>query len=86
MTSCLRRLQRRLLPRRNTTLLQTRKSKRSTPFGPALKLDTNFASMRGKSIIGWDMFNVTNSVRFDPQSITSALDNPQSFGQATAPS
>ena len=30
------------------------------------------------------MFNITNSVRFDPQSINSTLDNPQSFGQATA--
>jgi hypothetical protein len=29
------------------------------------------------------MFNVTNSVRFDPQSINATLDNPQSFGQAT---
>jgi hypothetical protein len=29
------------------------------------------------------MFNITNSVRFDPQSISSTLDNPQ-FGQATA--
>ena len=29
------------------------------------------------------MFNVTNSVRFDPQSINSTLDNPQSFGNAT---
>jgi hypothetical protein len=31
-----------------------------------------------------DMFNVTNSVRFDPKPITSTLDNPQSFGQVTA--
>jgi hypothetical protein len=31
-----------------------------------------------------DMFNVTNSVRFDAQSISSTLDNPQSFGQATS--
>jgi len=29
------------------------------------------------------MFNMTNSVRFDPQSISATLDNPQSFGQAT---
>jgi hypothetical protein len=39
---------------------------------------------RVKLIVRWDMFNVTNSVRFDPQSISSTLDNPQSFGQATA--
>jgi hypothetical protein len=37
-----------------------------------------------KLILRWDMFNVTNSVRFDPQSISSTLDNPQSFGEATA--
>jgi hypothetical protein len=37
-----------------------------------------------KLIVRWDMFNITNSVRFDPQSISSTLDNPQSFGQATA--
>lgn len=36
-----------------------------------------------KLIVRWDMFNVTNSVRFDPQSISATLDNPQSFGQAT---
>lgn len=39
---------------------------------------------RAKLILRWDMFNMTNSVRFDPQSINSTLDNPQSFGQATA--
>ncbi|HLY40350.1 MAG TPA: TonB-dependent receptor [Terracidiphilus sp.] len=38
---------------------------------------------RAKLILRWDMFNVSNSVRFDPQSISSTLDNPQSFGQAT---
>lgn len=37
-----------------------------------------------KLILRWDMFNVSNSVRFDPQSISATLDNPQSFGQATA--
>ncbi|HEX4283747.1 MAG TPA: hypothetical protein VHZ28_01560, partial [Terracidiphilus sp.] len=39
---------------------------------------------RIKFIVRWDMFNVTNSVRFDPQSISATLDNPQAFGQATA--
>ncbi len=39
---------------------------------------------RFKLILRWDMFNVTNSVRFDPQSINSTLDNPQKFGQASA--
>ena len=38
---------------------------------------------RARLILRWDMFNVTNSVRFDPQSISATLDNPQSFGQAT---
>jgi hypothetical protein len=28
------------------------------------------------------MFNVTNSVRFDPQSITSTMDNQPNFGYA----
>jgi hypothetical protein len=41
-------------------------------------------SERFRLILRWDMFNITNSVRFDPQSISSTLDNPQSFGQATA--
>ncbi len=39
---------------------------------------------RMKLVLRWDMFNVTNSVRFDPQSISATLDNPQTFGQATA--
>ena len=38
---------------------------------------------RAKFILRWDVFNVTNSVRFDPQSISASLDSPQSFGQAT---
>jgi hypothetical protein len=29
------------------------------------------------------MFNMTNSVRFDPHSINSTLDNAPNFGQAT---
>lgn len=40
---------------------------------------------RAKLILRWDMFNVSNSVRFDPQSISASLDNPQSFGNATEP-
>jgi hypothetical protein len=36
-----------------------------------------------KLILRWDMFNVTNSVRFDPHSINATLDNPLNFGQAT---
>jgi hypothetical protein len=37
-----------------------------------------------KLVLRWDMFNISNSVRFDPQSISSTLDRPQSFGEATA--
>jgi hypothetical protein len=39
---------------------------------------------RTKVVLRWDMFNVTNSVRFDPQQISATLDNPQSFGESTA--
>jgi hypothetical protein len=39
---------------------------------------------RAKLVLRWDMFNITNSVRFDPQSISSTLDNPQNFGEATS--
>lgn len=38
---------------------------------------------RVKLVLRWDMFNITNSVRFDPQSIGATLDDPQTFGQAT---
>lgn len=38
---------------------------------------------RTKLILRWDMFNMTNSVRFDSHSIDSTLDNPLNFGQAT---
>jgi hypothetical protein len=31
----------------------------------------------------WEMFNITNSVRFDSHSISATLDNPQNFGEAT---
>ncbi len=31
----------------------------------------------------WEMFNITNSVRFDSHSISATLDNPLNFGQAT---
>ncbi|HEX3435156.1 MAG TPA: carboxypeptidase-like regulatory domain-containing protein [Pseudacidobacterium sp.] len=39
---------------------------------------------RARLILRLDMFNITNSVRFDPQSISATLDNPLTFGQATA--
>ncbi len=31
----------------------------------------------------WEMFNITNSVRFDSHSIDATLDNPTNFGQAS---
>ena len=40
---------------------------------------------RAKLSLRWDMFNVSNSVRFDPQSVSATLDDPQSFGNATVP-
>lgn len=39
---------------------------------------------RAKVQLRWEMFNITNSVRFDSHSISATLDNPQNFGQATA--
>jgi hypothetical protein len=48
-------------------------------------LDKDFhVTERVKAQIRWEMFNLTNSVRFDSHSISSTLDNPQNFGQATA--
>ena len=40
---------------------------------------------RVKLQLRWEMFNITNSVRFDSHSISATLDNPQNFGQATVP-
>jgi hypothetical protein len=48
-------------------------------------LDKDFkVTERVKAQIRWEMFNITNSVRFDSHSISATLDNPQNFGQATA--
>lgn len=48
-------------------------------------LDKTFAIREAIKVqIRWEMFNVTNSVRFDSHSISATLDNPQNFGQATA--
>jgi len=47
-------------------------------------LDKEFhLTERYKMQLRWEMFNITNSVRFDAQSISATLDNPQNFGQAT---
>ena len=32
----------------------------------------------------WEVFNVTNSVRFDPHSINASMDNAASFGYASS--
>jgi hypothetical protein len=32
---------------------------------------------------GIEMFNITNSVRFDARSVSSNMDNPSNFGNAT---
>lgn len=39
---------------------------------------------RAKLQLRWEMFNITNSVRFDSHSISATLDNPSNFGQASA--
>jgi hypothetical protein len=48
-------------------------------------LDKSFkVTDRVKFQLRWEMFNITNSVRFDSHSINATLDNPQNFGQASA--
>jgi hypothetical protein len=39
---------------------------------------------RLKVKLGVEVFNVSNSVRFDAQSISAVVDNPSSFGNATS--
>ncbi len=47
-------------------------------------LDKEFhLTQHAKLQFRWEMFNITNSVRFDSHSISATLDNPQNFGQAT---
>ena len=48
-------------------------------------LDKTFKMTERTNVqLRWEMFNLSNSVRFDSHSISSTLDNPQNFGQATA--
>jgi hypothetical protein len=47
-------------------------------------LDKDFhVTDRVKFQLRWEMFNITNSVRFDSHSINATLDNPQNFGEAS---
>ncbi len=47
-------------------------------------LDKTFnITERANVQLRWEMFNLSNSVRFDSHSISATLDNPQNFGQAT---
>jgi hypothetical protein len=45
---------------------------------------TFILSDRFKLKAGIEVFNVTNSVRFDAHSVSASIDNPSSFGNATA--
>jgi hypothetical protein len=47
-------------------------------------LDKEFhITERTKLQLRWEMFNITNSVRFDSHSISATLDNANNFGEAT---
>ncbi len=49
-------------------------------------LNKTFAmTERAKLQLRWEMFNVTNSVRFDPHSVSATLDNQPNFGYAHTP-
>lgn len=51
-------------------------------FNIDMNLAKNFAIREGHSLqLRWEVFNVTNSVRFDPFNINLALSNPSAFGR-----
>jgi hypothetical protein len=48
-------------------------------------LDKTFSLVKNTKLqLRWEVFNVTNSVRFDSHSISARLDEPTSFGNATS--
>ncbi|MGH9534938.1 MAG: carboxypeptidase regulatory-like domain-containing protein [Terriglobales bacterium] len=54
-------------------------------FGIDTGLDKSFAIGEGKAVqVGWQTFNATNSVRFDAQTASLALDSGNSFGNYTS--
>ncbi len=54
-------------------------------FGIDTGLDKSFALGEGRAVqIGWQTFNVTNSVRFDTATASLALDQGSTFGNYTA--
>ncbi len=47
-----------------------------------MNLNKNFRVTEGHTIqLRWEVFNVTNSVRFDPLNINLTLANPSAFGR-----
>jgi hypothetical protein len=52
-------------------------------FGIDVGIGKSFAVTERTNLkIGMEVFNVTNSVRFDPKTISASLDNPNTFGIA----
>ncbi|MFN7541616.1 MAG: carboxypeptidase regulatory-like domain-containing protein [Acidobacteriota bacterium] len=51
-------------------------------FNIDMNLNKNFTIREGHTLqLRWEVFNVTNSVRFDPLNINLALSNPSAFGR-----
>ncbi|MFN8814254.1 MAG: hypothetical protein ACK52Z_01265, partial [Acidobacteriota bacterium] len=51
-------------------------------FNMDMNLNKNFTIREGHTLqLRWEVFNVTNSVRFDPLNSNLALSNPSAFGR-----